>query len=54
MTMDLNSLLERNRRSLIKPNAALTPREARAQDQFAREYAEQTRMTRDALLRSAK
>lgn len=52
--MDLNSLLERNRRSLIKPDAALTTREARAHDQFTREYAEQTRMTRDAFLGSAK
>jgi len=52
--MDLEFLLERNRRALIKPDASLTPREGRAHDQFAREYAEQTRMTRDALLGSAK
>jgi hypothetical protein len=52
--MDLESLLERNRLALIKTDAALTPRGMRAHDQFAREYAEQTRMTRDALLRSAK
>ena len=52
--MDLESLLERNRRSLIKPDPTLTPREQRAHDQFAREYAEQSRMTREALLGSAK
>ena len=52
--MDLESLLERNRRSLTKPDPSLTPREQRAHDQFAREYAEQTRMTRDALLGCAK
>lgn len=52
--MDLASLLERNRLVLIKGDAKLTPRETRAHDQFAREYAEQTRMTRDALMGSAK
>jgi hypothetical protein len=52
--MDLKSVLERNTLALIKPDAHMTPREARAHDQFAREYAEQTRMTRDALLGSAK
>jgi hypothetical protein len=52
--MDLNSPLERNRLPLVKTDAALTPRDARAHDQFAREYAEQTRMTRDALLGSPK
>ena len=52
--MDLDFLLERNRLALIKPDPSLTPREKRAHDQFAREYAEQARMTRDALLRSGK
>ena len=52
--MDLNSLLNRNRRSLLTAPPALTPREKRAHDQFAREYAEQTLMTRAALLGSAK
>lgn len=52
--MDLESFLERNRLAPIKGDAKLTPRETRAHDQFAREYAEQTRMIRDALLRSAK
>jgi hypothetical protein len=48
--MDLESLLERNRRSLIEPVRSLTPSEKRAHDQFTREYAEQTRLTRAALL----
>lgn len=52
--MDLQSLLERNRRSLTKADPTLNPREQRAHDQFAREYAEQSRMTREALLGSAK
>ena len=52
--MDLDSLLERNRIALTRPDGPLTPREARAHDQFAREYAEQTRMTRAALLGTAK
>jgi hypothetical protein len=52
--MDLDLLLERNRLGLINVGAATTPRETRAHDQFAREYAEQTRMTRDALLGSTK
>jgi hypothetical protein len=52
--MDLESVLERNRLALIKGDAKLTPRETRAHDQFAREYAEQSRMTRDALMGSAK
>jgi hypothetical protein len=52
--MDLEFLLERNRRSLIAPNPSLTARERRAHDQFAREYAEQTGLTRAALLGSAK
>ena len=47
--MDLEFLLERNRRALIKPDASLTPREGRAHDQFAREYAEQLGRTREAL-----
>jgi hypothetical protein len=52
--MDLESLLERNRRSLIEPHPSLTPSEKRAHDQFAREYAEQSRLTRAALLGPAK
>lgn len=52
--MDLNSLLEQNRLSLLKADPSLTPREKRAHDQFAREYAEQTLLTRAALLGSSK
>lgn len=48
--MDLESLLRRNRRSLLAEPPALTPREKRAHDQFAREYAEQVGRTRAALL----
>ena len=47
--MDLNKLLERNRRSLIAADPSLSPREQRAHDQFARDYADQTRAVRDAL-----
>ncbi len=49
MTMDLENLLRRNRRSLLAEPPALTPREKRAHDQFAREYAEQAGRTRAAL-----
>lgn len=52
--MDLESLLGRNRRSLLAEPPSLTAREKRAHDQFAREYAEQTRLTRAALLGPAK
>jgi hypothetical protein len=52
--MDLQHLLERNRLALTRADSSMTPRETRAHEQFAREYAEQTRMTRDALLGSAK
>jgi hypothetical protein len=52
--MDLETLLERNRRSLTRPDPTLTPREQRAHDQFAREYAEQSRMTRAAFFGPAK
>jgi hypothetical protein len=45
--MDLETLLERNRRSLIQPDRSLTPSEKRAHDQFAREYAGQTRRARE-------
>ncbi|HEX5257362.1 MAG TPA: hypothetical protein VFW35_01130 [Sphingomicrobium sp.] len=52
--MDLNSLPERNPPVPTEPGDSLTPREARAYEQFAREHAEQTRMIQDALLGSAK
>ena len=47
--MDLNSLLHRNRKSLLTPDPSMTPREKRAHEQFAREYAEQVPRTRAAL-----
>ena len=47
--MDLNFLLHRHQLSLMIADQALTPRERRVHDQFAREYAEQIRVTRDAL-----
>ena len=47
--MDLNFLLGRHQRSSMIADRALTPRERRVHGQFAREYAEQIRRTRDAL-----
>ena len=47
--MDLNSLLDRHQRSLMMADQALTSREKRAHDQFAREFAAQIRFTRDLL-----
>lgn len=47
--MDLNSLLRRHQLSLMFAERSLSPREKRAHDQFARDYAEQIRATRAAL-----
>ncbi len=47
--MDLNALLRRHQLSLIIADRSLTPREKRAHDQFAREYADQIGIVRDAL-----
>jgi hypothetical protein len=47
--MDLNSLLHRHQLSLIAADRSMTPRDKRAHDQFARDYAEQIGMVRDAL-----
>lgn len=47
--MDLNSLLRRHQLSLMAGDRSLSPREQRAHAQFAREFAEQIRLTRDAL-----
>ena len=47
--MDLNSLLQRHQLSLMKADVPLTPREQRAHDQFARDYAEQVGLVRDAI-----
>ena len=47
--VDLNFLLDRHQRSSMVADRAPTSRERRVHDQFAREYAEQIRFTRDAL-----
>ena len=47
--MDLNFLLHRHQLSLMSAERALTRREKRVHDQFAREYADQIRFARDAL-----
>ena len=47
--MDLNKLLRRHQLSLINADRAMSPREKRAHEQFAREYSEQILRTREAL-----
>jgi hypothetical protein len=47
--MDLDALLRRHQLSLIIADRSLTPSEKRAHDQFAREYADQIGIVRDAL-----
>jgi hypothetical protein len=47
--MDLNSLLRRHQLSLMSADRSMTPRDKRAHDQFARDYADQIRLVRDAL-----
>jgi len=47
--VDLNFLLDRHQLSLMIADYSLSPREKRVHDQFAREYTEQIRFTRDAL-----
>jgi len=47
--LDLNSLLHRHQLSLMIADRSLTPSEQCAHEQFARDYAEQIRLTRDAL-----
>lgn len=47
--MDLDQLLQRNRRSLLGRDMKANLREKRAHDQFAREYVEQMKCTRDVL-----
>jgi hypothetical protein len=49
MIMDLNSLLGRHQLSLMIADRSLTPREKRAHEQFARDYAERIHLIRDAL-----
>lgn len=46
--MDLNSLLRRNQLSLMATGRSMTPRDKRAHEQFARDYAEQKSIVRDA------
>jgi hypothetical protein len=47
--MDLNSLLRRHQLSLMAGERAMTPRDKRAHEQFARDYAEQIHFVRAAL-----
>jgi hypothetical protein len=47
--MDLNSLLRRHQLSLIAADRTMTPRDKRAHEQFARDYAEQIHFVRTAL-----
>jgi hypothetical protein len=52
--MDLTSLLRRHQLSLMVADPSMTPREKRAHEQFAREYADQILRTRAALLERAR
>ena len=47
--MDLNSLLRRHQLSLMAADRSMTPRDKRAHEQFARDYAEQIDLVRDSL-----
>ena len=47
--MDLDSLLRGHQLSLMRADRSLTPREQRAHDQFARDYADQIGAAREAL-----
>ena len=47
--MDLNSLLRRHQLSLMRAQRSMTPRDKRAHEQFAHDYAEQIQIVRDAL-----
>jgi hypothetical protein len=47
--MDLNSLLRRHQLSLMIAEHSLTAHEKRAHEQFARNYADQIRLVREAL-----
>ena len=47
--MDLNLLLSRHQRSLMVADRSMTPRDKRAYEQFARDYAEQIQFVRAAL-----
>lgn len=45
--MDLNQLLDRHQRSLMRLDRAVTDEERRAHSQFAHDYAVQIRMVRN-------
>ena len=47
--MHLNSLLRKHQLSLMAADRSMTLRDKRAHAQFAREYAEQIHLVRDAL-----
>jgi hypothetical protein len=47
--MDLNSLIRRHQLSLVAADRTMTPREKRAHEQFARDYAQQIHFVRAAL-----
>ena len=47
--MDLNLLLRSHQLSLMKADRSMTPRDKRAHEQFAHDYAEQIQIVRDAL-----
>ena len=47
--MDLDILLRRNQHSLMAVDRSMTPRDRRAHEQFARDYAEHTNIIRGAL-----
>lgn len=47
--MDLNSLLRRHQLSLMRAARSMTPRDKRAHERFAHDYAEQIHVVRDAL-----
>jgi hypothetical protein len=49
MAVDLNKLLHRHQLSLMVADRSLSPREKRAHNQFARDYADQIQAVRDAL-----
>ena len=45
--MDLNSLLRRHQLSLMRAARSMTPRDQRAHEQFAHDYAEQIHVVRE-------
>ena len=47
--MDLNALLGRHQLALMDVERSMSPRHKRAHQQFARDYAEQIQLLRDAL-----